>query len=116
MKKVLMVLLVLVSSIQAQAKIVEAKRINEILGYINSGTLVVFDLDNTVMEPVQMLGSDQWFDSLVKLFDGNIERAVDVWQNVQRKTEMKTVEPGTPDLIRGLRSRGLHVLALTARP
>ncbi len=48
--------------------IIEAQNMAAIFDFIQGRPhigirVVAFDLDNTIMHPVQMLGSDQWFAS-----------------------------------------------------
>lgn len=99
----------------ASAQIVEISQMNDILPSIDSETWVVFDLDNTVMEPAQTLGTDQWYDYMVKKL-GSDEPALAVWSRVQDRTQMIPVEPTTPDLIKNLQQEHIRVFALTARP
>jgi hypothetical protein len=87
----------------------------EILPYINDQTLLVFDLDNTVMEPVQTLGSDQWFHYLLNQ-SYTVDQAVAIWSQVQPVSEMEAVESITPEIIAQGQLAGLKVMALTARP
>jgi len=89
---------------------------------IVAGTLVVFDIDNTLIEPVQMLGSDQWFYALVDDIRREqvgeaaaVDRAMAIWNAVQSDTAVRAVEAATPLLILRLQRRGIPILALTAR-
>jgi FMN phosphatase YigB (HAD superfamily) len=110
-----LVLVTIFISTLASARIIETNAMEEILPHITKKTWVVFDLDNTVMEPTQTLGSDQWFDYLVKQ-TGSVEQAIELWESVQAHTRMQPVEEGTPILIQRLQARGYKVFALTARP
>src|SRR5688572_16340760 len=74
----------------ASARVVEINKMADITAHVTEQTWVVFDLDNTVMEPVQTLGSDQWFDHMVKTL-GNLDKAVEVWSRVQSETLMQPV-------------------------
>lgn len=93
-------------------------------------TLVIFDIDNTLIEPVQHLGSDQWFRREVannpfknfKMSPQEIEKAgkefaLDRWRKVQSITNVRLVETGTGRAIRALQSNpNVRILGLTARP
>jgi hypothetical protein len=102
---------------------VPLQHMKDILPHVEPGVLVVFDIDNTVVEPVQTLGSDQWFYHLMqrvkeeeKLDDEHaIDRAMEIWNAVQKDTEVRAVESDTPALIRDLQKGGIDVIALTAR-
>jgi len=99
----------------SRAEIHEIRSMTEILPYIDEQTLLVFDLDNTVIEPVQTLGSDQWFQSLLKQAY-TVDQAVSLWSQVQPLSQMKAVEAITPEIILSDQLVGLKVMALTARP
>jgi hypothetical protein len=102
---------------------VPLQRMREIMPHVDRNTLVVFDIDNTVLEPMQTLGSDQWFYHLLqkvkaeeKLDDERaIDRAMEIWNAVQQDTQVRAVEPETPALIRELQQKGIATFALTAR-
>lgn len=86
-------------------------------------TLVIYDLDNTLIRPTQTLGSDQWFRDL---FDrakasGATEKeanraAVGPWVKVQKATAVATVEAESPAIVSELQKSGHFVMGLTARP
>jgi hypothetical protein len=111
-------------SIQAaNAKIVEIKSMKEVIPYINSRTLIVFDIDNTILEPVQTLGTDQafgyWVEQEVKKGKPKDVAVVETFKKamlVAPVSEVRAVERKTPEFIAALQSSGLPVVALTARP
>ncbi len=105
------------------AEIRQITHMSEIKQEIDAHTLVIFDIDNTILEPVQTLGSDQWYGSLVKdnlanglTEDAAIDVAIQLWVDVQNKTKVKAVEASTPALIEELQNSGVRVMALTSRP
>jgi len=90
---------------------------------VDETTLLIFDLDNTVIKPAQTLGTDQWYAQLVKQYlaageseNEAIEKAISVWASVQKVTRVVPVESVTPNLIRQKQGLGIQVMALTARP
>jgi phosphoserine phosphatase len=101
----------------------EIRSMAEIEPFIDDGTLLVFDLDNTLIEPVGNLGSDQWFHFLVRKFTEvdrldekeAAARAMKLWNKAQWLVEVKAVEPLTPNLIRRQQDRGIKTMGLTAR-
>jgi len=106
-----------------RAEIVQITSIHQIVPSLVPGSLVAFDLDNTVMMPPQTLGTDQWFDHLVQAnlaqgYDSAlaVTEAVRTWISVQKVTRMLPVERTTPSLIHQLQAEGYLVIALTARP
>lgn len=87
-------------------------------------TLVVFDLDNTVIEPKgdNTPGSDQWFTARVQREfkkSKNIVDAIDVvlpaYYKAHETLEVKPVESDTCQIIEKLQNKKIPVMALTAR-
>ena len=39
----------------------------EVFKYVDNETLVLMDLDNTTMQPIQYLGSDEWFEHQIHM-------------------------------------------------
>jgi hypothetical protein len=106
----------------AAAEIRESTSVAPVDALATPGTLVVFDIDNTLIEPTVTLGSDQWFYWYVAELEAGgrssreaIDLANDVWNRVQPAIAVRPVEAMTPQLIRGIQARGLRVVALTAR-
>lgn len=113
----------LLAVVPARAEVREIASMSEIVPALTTSTLLVFDLDNTLIEPVGNIGSDQWWYYMVKAIarDEGIpeekaeEKAAPVWTRTLAKVKVKPVEALTPKLIAGQRARGLGVMALTAR-
>jgi hypothetical protein len=107
----------------ANAKVVEIKSMKEVIPYINSRTLIVFDIDNTILEPTQTLGTDQafgyWVEQEVKKGKPKDTAVVETFKKailVAPTSRVRAVERKTPEFIAALQSSGLPVIALTARP
>lgn len=90
---------------------------------VDVDSVLVVDLDNTVFESAQMLGSSQWFEHLVQSYRKSglsepraYSQAIGQWMVVQNATEVRPVEKATPNFITGLQTMGINVIALTARP
>lgn len=106
----------------AVAEIREIKTMKDIVPEVTRDTLLVFDIDNTLLEPSGNYGSDQWFYYLYKIYkiqglsEQEIEtKAMDSWNKAQNKIQIEAVEQSTPELIRALQSKGTKTLAVTAR-
>ncbi|NGX56649.1 MAG: hypothetical protein K1060chlam5_00892 [Candidatus Anoxychlamydiales bacterium] len=104
------------------AKIIEIKNIKDIKPYITKDTLVIFDLDNTIMEPIQEYGSDQWFAYQLnkylkeKLsFEDALQKTLYEWFEIQAITKVKLVENDVKDLISNLQEINHPIMGLTAR-
>lgn len=106
------------------AKVIQTATMADALKDATTTTLVILDIDNTILTPNQMVGSDAWFDHLFatlkeqgKLTEGQAEAAASaIWGEVQARTAVRPVEAITPDLIAKLQAQGTIVMALTARP
>jgi len=110
-------------SLLAFAEIREIKSMAEAGPFLTQDTLVIFDLDNTVFEPVQTLGSDQFFSHLVKKAEAQgvqnqvaVNMALAQSTPIQPVTKVRAVEAFTPLLVANLQRQKISVLALTARP
>ncbi|MCB0404153.1 MAG: DUF2608 domain-containing protein [Bdellovibrionales bacterium] len=95
----------------------------EPVGAIDGDSVLVVDLDNTVIESAQMLGSAQWFEYLFAglkksgLSAGEAyQQAIQQWVQIQDATDVRPVEVSTPDFLRGIQAMGIRVMALSARP
>lgn len=74
----------------AAAEIRESLTMAAVDSLATPGTLVVFDIDNTLIEPTVTLGSDQWFYWYVAELEAAgrtarraVDEANDVWNRVQ---------------------------------
>lgn len=118
----LLIITFIASSI-AHAEIRETNSMIDALADVQAGDVVVFDIDNTIAEPKQTLGTDQWYEYLVNKNkeeglseDQAIDNALRDWVRVQKATKVRPVEKITPILIENLLLKKITVLALTARP
>lgn len=131
MKKIIpLFLLILLSSTlyiffsnRQQGLIVESDHLAAILEYIDPvGTLVIFDIDNTLAHPTQELSSDEWFSYLV---DKKVAEGFDYLTSVdyilpkafyaQFSIPLEPTEPHIPELIAYLIDENVAVMALTSR-
>lgn len=115
-------LALLLPALGARAEVREIKSMSEIVSEVRPTTLLVFDLDNTVIEPVGNIGSDQWYDYALTALrrDGLDEAAAEkeagaLWTRMLGVVKVKPVEELTPRLLREKQKRGLKLLALTGR-
>lgn len=106
----------------AGAEIVEIRYMHELFSHIEEGALVLFDIDNTLMQPVQELGSSQWFEHRVREFENGgmtrdkaLETVLPEWVAIQSLTQVKPVEPETKKMIRHLQEDGYTVMGLCTR-
>lgn len=106
--------------------IVETNRFDDILTYVDQAshhkTIVICDLDNTLIVPCEPLGSVAWAEYLqhklqskgVSKKDSEIIEHI-LWKTIQPHIEVKTVDPTTSAVIHELKKRQIPVMGLTAR-
>lgn len=107
----------------ASAEVIETNSYKDVLPYIDSKTLFVTDLDNTLIQPAQTLGSDQWGAAVQASLrlngladDEATDLGVGLFALVQMKTKVIPVEHETPAILQRLAHAGVQILGLTARP
>jgi hypothetical protein len=118
----LLFFLLLISG-NANAEIRATNHMSDVIRAVDKGTLLVFDIDNTLIEPENQLGSDQWYYFLERKYaeiDGlkeseAYEKATKVWNKTQDLIRMKPVEKKTPAMVREIQGKNRKTLGLTAR-
>ena len=124
MKKILILLLIgLQFSLQAFGAIQELKSYVDLnTADWNSETLVVFDIDNTILRQNQMIGTHQWGDYLFERARrrGVVEEAAreiqyQAFAEVQPHLNVVPVEDQIFQILENLETRGISHFALTAR-
>ena len=101
---------------------IEITHIRDVLKYTSYNSLVIFDLDNTLVEPTQELGSDQWFVSLGRyasdlIIDDKeaISLVLSIYHEVQFHIDLRAVQNEAVRVIHILQDLNIPVLALTSR-
>jgi len=90
--------------------------------YLKEDTLYVFDLDNTLIETAQHLGSDQWFSHKVEQMAKEglstaeaCEKIFSLYGEILDRTEMRLVDPSIPDLLYKMQKKHVPMIGLTKR-
>lgn len=103
-------------------KIIESNQIKTLTDHVKPGTVVILDLDNTVMESQLELGSDQWFVQLcvqASTFIADkteaLAFAIALYHEIQKIVRTQAVEKEVVDIIKSLQASGIPVIAVTAR-
>lgn len=100
----------------------ESSSFDNILNYVEEGTILFCDLDNTLVEAQSQLGTADSGIHLVKklISEGKTpEEALKIehncWMTIMPQIKMKSVDQEAPSIIKKLQQQGTMVLGLTAR-
>ncbi len=102
-------------------EIIEANHFKEISSYGTPKTLVILDIDDTLLIPVQTLGTDVWFCHRLEFYLKDhdypeaLDKALAEWEAVRHLTHVKIVEEGTPEIIGNLQANHTVVMGLTTQ-
>lgn len=104
--------------------IIETNMIKTVLDHARSqNCLVVFDVDKTLAQTDQELGSEQWAFWLVKqkltqgyMLSEAIASMLELYRHVHEHIELKPVENETVSVVNQLKERSIPVICLTGRP
>jgi hypothetical protein len=106
----------------AKAEIIETKNFHEIYQYIDDETLVVLDIDDTLLVPNQMLGCDEWFINRIKdyktagkSFEDALDTTLFEWEGLRSITKMQLVEETIDTIIKDLQSKNIMMMCLTTQ-
>lgn len=108
-------------SVAAFCEIIEVKNFSELLKYVEPESLVVLDIDDTLLLPTQTLGSDVWYCHIFKKYQAQmskecaLDKALADWEAVRHLTHVKIVEPGTDQIVAKLQDDKATVMALTTQ-
>jgi hypothetical protein len=112
----------LLSSVFALALIRECPTIQEVLPEALPDTLVILDIDNTLIRPCQSLGSNEWFQHQLKQKkeafqdpEEALNQTIDLLHSIYAVTKVQTMEPETAKVIRQLQDRNVMVMGATYR-
>ncbi len=104
------------------AIIIETAHFSDIVPYANSKTLILLDIDDTLLLPTQTLGTDIWFQYRIKqnldkgLSDSlALEKSIAEWESIRLISEVKVVEEGIASIIKNLQSKNFNLMGLTTQ-
>jgi hypothetical protein len=121
MKKTVFSLLFL-CTFSLSAAIIETSHFKELPSYVTQETLVILDIDDTLLLPCQTLGNDAWFTYQLakhKSEEMTSEQALDKtlaeWEAIRHITNMQLVEPETAQIVKELQDSNITVMGLTTQ-
>ena len=120
MKKILLSLLFLSTILRAE--IIEINQMHEMRSHLKPDTLIIFDIDNCLIEPQQLLGSDQWGSYQIEKYqkeglskDEALQKVSFEFISIQNITEVVPVEKTTPAFLKDLQKKNYAIMAVTGR-
>ncbi len=100
----------------------DCSTIQEVLSEATPDTLVVFDIDNTLIRPCQLLGSEEWFQYHLKQKkealrndEEALNQTLDLLHSIYAVTKVQPMEPETAKVVGQVQNRGGMVIGLTSR-
>jgi FMN phosphatase YigB (HAD superfamily) len=100
----------------------ECHSLADVKRFVTAQTLVLFDLDNTLMEPTQTLGSDEWFHQQLSDYTERgltrmqaIQELLPIWHRIVQVSPFQVLEEDTADLVADVQAQAAYVTAVTAR-
>lgn len=104
------------------AEIFEINRFEEVNQHIDENTLIILDIDDTLLIPQQMLGCDEWFMNRLKEYDGlgltfaeALDKTLFEWEGIRSLTHMNLVEDETASIIKDLQRKNIPIICLTTQ-
>ena len=115
--------LILLTSITLCTHTAQIQSIKEVISHMqNKRTLVVFDIDNTLLMPHTDLGSDQWFCYQLqkemntgKKTQEAVDTILPLYFHIQHHIDLTTTEPCVHEEVTRLKKQGAYIICLTAR-
>lgn len=107
-----------VFSSTVSSDIVETSHFEEIVSYASPDALVLLDIDDTLLVPVQTLGADVWFQYQLqknKHERDPLDKTLAQWEAIRHLTQMRIVEPGTEKVISALQKKNIYIMGLTTQ-
>lgn len=117
-----LLMLIGAASCSLYGEIIETDTFAKVTNHLTPTTLLVVDIDDTLLLPVQALGTDVWFMDQLKKHSAeglNYEKALDKalaeWEAVRHLTEVRIVEKGTEGIIKEIQASNITVMGLTTQ-
>ena len=121
--KLIVCMVLFMFNLSAAAVVKDISSVDEInINNPSKNDLIVFDLDNTIIQSKQSLASDQWFRGYWSRLKNKglseeqiLEKIIPVYNAAQNVTDVQIVEESVVGLINNFKTSGAHVIGLTAR-
>lgn len=100
------------------AEIIETPQFKDLAKYATPTTLVILDIDDTLLIPTQTLGTDVWFQYQLnknKTFPDPLDKTLSQWEAIRHLSNMQIVEEGSDKIVSQLQSKKIKVMGLTTQ-
>jgi FMN phosphatase YigB (HAD superfamily) len=104
------------------ASIVEISSMSKVASYVDAHSLVIFDIDNTLIEPQQTRATDQWFSAMVAHAQGlgydtcqAVAQVFPYYERAHAHTTVRFVEKKIPAVLKNIVHNAQAVMALSSR-
>lgn len=121
MKNYLASLFLLFSSL-IYSEVYEIRNFEEIYNYIDQESLIILDIDDTLLIPSQMLGCDEWFIQRMNnqqktglSYKEALNKTLFEWESIRSITEMNLVEDSISKIIQELQNNNFPIMCLTTQ-
>lgn len=123
MKKIvsLLILSLNVLASPVAADIIETPHFKDLINHVDEDTLVLLDIDDTMLIPSQTLGTDVWFIHRMGIYQKEhefmvaLDKAIAEWEAVRHVTKVNVVEEGTAEIIKEIQGRNIKVMGFTTQ-
>ncbi len=107
----------------SEALITNTNEFSHAFSYHLEDVLYVFDLDNTLIQTAQHLGSDEWFfHHMTHLIENEglskhdaLSQTLSLYLQVQNKTEIRLVDASASELLSAMKQKKASMIGLTKR-
>lgn len=115
--------IMLASSTTSQAEIIQVSDIKVLHQYASPDTLILTDIDHTLLKSATHLASHDWWGHVHKTIDKSTITREQAWPVfgpqtiwIMHQVPAQPMQEDTAQVIRQLQDKKIHVMALTARP
>lgn len=98
----------------------ELEQFEEITHCVDSETLLILDIDDTLIVPAQMLGNGKWFEYRWDLHEAQglthreaLEKTLAEWEAIRHLSQMRLVEPEIPNVVSSLQKQAVDLMGVT---
>lgn len=103
-------------------KIIDSPSFSDLVSYADENTLFAFDIDNTLIDSEQQLGSSQssyyFYEKFVQLGipkEMASQLEIQRWMMIQPLIKVRTIDDQTAQVIKQLKEKGAQIILVTAR-